>query len=236
MSCLDDVALEKVLLGSLAESPHLSECPSCATRLARMREENARFKQYVFPATVEAVAASVAPSRWRLGLFFAVPLATAAALVLLVQRGGPPDDYVGMKGATTLSLDVYTLDDAGAAKRLAEPAAVEAHASLRFQVRPASPCYLWLVSTDAQGQVSKLFPMTGDSPAFLTEPTTLPGGASLDGQAGPERVIAICTPAPLPFGVVEAAARSDSPDAVRRLTRLNGIDDHASLLLEKERR
>ncbi len=236
MSCLDDVALEKVLLGSLPQVPHLTECARCTDRLARMREENERFRRFVFPATAEAVAASVAPPRWRLGLMVALPLATAAAVAFVVQTRGPADDYVGVKGTPTVALDVFTLDDAGAARRLSEPATVDPGASLRFQVRPMAPCYLWLVSTDAQGQVSRLFPISGDEPARLTEATTLPGGATLDGQTGPERLIAVCTPAPLPYGVVESAARTTSAEAVRRLTRLEGIDSHATVLLEKEPR
>lgn len=235
MSCLDDVTLEKVSVAKEPEASaaaHLAGCSSCAARLARMRQENEAFRRFVFPATVDAVTNSVAPPKWRLGLLVFAPLALAAALVIVVRTTGPADDYVGMKGKGALSLDVFTLDATGAAVRLGETARVDAGAALRFQVRPSSPCYLWLVSTDAAGQVSRLYPSEGEA-VLVSQATTLPGGATLDGVAGPERLFAVCTPGPLPFEVVEQAARASSTDAVRRLTRLDAIEGQASVLLEK---
>lgn len=234
MSCLDDVTLEKVSVAKEPEASvaaHLAGCASCTARLSRMRQENETFRRFVFPATVDAVTNSVAPPKWRLGLLVFAPVALAAVLLFII-RTAPADDYVGMKGKGALTLDVFTLDATGAAVRLGETARVDAGAALRFQVRPASPCYLWLVSTDATGQVSRLYPSEGEA-VLVAEATTLPGGATLDGLAGPERLFAVCTPAPLPFEVVEQAARASSTDAVRRLTRLDAIDGQASVLLEK---
>ena len=129
-------------------------------------------------------------------------------------------------------MDVFTLDATGAAVQLGESASVDAAAALRFQVRPGAPCYLWLVSTDAKGTVSRLYPPHGEA-TLISKATTLPGGATLDGLAGPERLFAVCTTAPLPFEVVEQATRTSSADAVRRLTRIDAIEGQASVLLEK---
>ncbi|MER2567033.1 MAG: DUF4384 domain-containing protein [Myxococcaceae bacterium] len=236
MSCLDDVMLEKVLLAATPEasaSAHLATCAKCTARLDRMRTENEAFRRFVFPATVDAVTTSVAPPKWRVGLLVFAPLAIAAALILVVRSAGPADDYVGRKGRVALGLNVFTLDPTGAAVRLAETARVGANAALRFQVRPVDPCYLWVVSTDASGQVSRLYPAEGDA-VLVSQTTTLPGGATLDGVAGPERVFAVCTIAPLPFEAVAQAARASSGEAVRRLTHLDGIDGQATVLLEKE--
>jgi hypothetical protein len=117
---------------------------------------------------------------------------------------------------------------------------VPASSAVRFKVRPARPCRLWVLSVDATGQVSRIFPSEGEGGVEVVRTTELPGGAVLDGQAGPERFLALCAPGPIPYAQVEGAVRSAvsiGPDAVRTLRTIPGLPAGTvqdSVLLEKK--
>lgn len=259
--CPSDLALEAHLLepATSALAPHLAGCQGCQQRLARMEREGDEFRQYVFPATVGAVEESAAPRRL-LPSWFA-PLtglaAAAAALVLVVNAGrlggpdAPPPGYVGTKGGpaaaaaagdaqvkgTHLMLNVFVQGPAGAAA-VADGEAVPAAAGIRFKVKAAAPgCRLWIASVDGAGQVSRLFPASGEAaPVAAGE---LPGGARLDGLAGPERIYAVCAPDALPWDAFAQAvhAAADGGEAkVRAAGPLGGLPAgaaQATVLLEK---
>ena len=239
--CPSDLELERHLLAYSATelAPHLAGCAHCAARLDEMRREGEEFQREVFPATVDAVVARARPARlvrvprWTL---VAAPLAAAAAVALFLV-GRPPPDYVGAKGGE-LSLAVFVQAPDGA-RAAADGASVPASAAVRFQVRPAHPCQLWVVSVDAAGQVSRLYPASGDAPAHVAQAGALPGGAVLDGRAGPERIFAVCSGTPLTFLDVERAARDAAGGGearVRAGARLAGLPPdaaQATLLLEK---
>jgi len=238
--CPSDLELEAHLLdaGRPALAGHLEACGHCAGRLAEMVRQGEEFRREVFPVTVDAVVERSRRRRWlrRLGAVLApVGVAAAAAVVLLVRA--PPVDYVGTKGATlALAVFVQTADGPRAA-RDGEP--VPAGAAVRFQVRPAQACRLWIVSVDASGQVSRLYPASGEGAGEVDPGRPLPGGAILDGRAGPERIFAVCSTRPVTFDVVDRAAReaaAGGAPAVRAASRLAGLPREvlqASLLLEK---
>jgi len=238
--CPSDLELEGHLLGGGAAAAHLAACPRCAARLAEARRQGEEFRREVFPATVAAVVERSRPRVVRLprrwGLWLA-PLSAAAAAALLFLGGRPAHDYVGAKGgALGLAVYVQTSDGARAAR---DGEVVPAAANVRFHVRPAGACGLWIVSVDASGQVSRLYPAAGDEAGELTSPATLPGGAHLDGRAGPERLYAVCSPRPLPYGEVERSVRAAAAGgeaAVRAARALPGLPSEAAqatLLLEK---
>jgi len=239
--CPSDLELERHLLGEVpAVTAHLAECPLCAARLEEMEREGETFRREVFPATVGEVVARSRPAvihlRRRWGLLIA-PLSAAAAAVIVFLASRPAPDYVGLKGgALALAVYVQTPDGAHAAR---DGEAVDAAANVRFHVRPARACGLWILSVDASGQVSRLYPAEGDAAGELGEATTLPGGARLDGRAGPERVYAVCSPRPLPYAEVERAVRAAAgggAEAVRAARALPGLPSEAAqatLLLEK---
>jgi hypothetical protein len=227
MSCPDQVTLEKVSggLGPLPEPSHLETCPDCRARLARMQAEDEEFRRFVFPRTLDAVLAS--QERWTLRRWWpALAAAALAGLAVVLVPAAPPQDYLGAKGAA-LGLWVYTRDGSGATVQLADGAHVPASASLRFQVKPSRPCHLWLVSVDGAGQVSRLFPAVGEAPLVPAATQALPGGATLDGLGGPERVVALCTPSPLPLAQVEVAVREGAgelrPDWLSGVVRLEKV-------------
>jgi hypothetical protein len=239
--CPSDLELERHLLGDgTAVTAHLGVCASCAARLEEMKREGEVFQREVFPVTVDAVVARSRPNvvrlprRWSL---IVAPLSAAAAAAILFLAVRPPPGYVGLKG-DGLGLAVYVQTAYGAhAARDGE--AVAAAANVRFQVRPARACRLWIVSIDASGEVSRLFPAAGDAAGELGSAATLPGGARLDGRAGPERLYAVCSPRPLPYEEVERAVRAAAAGgeaAVRAARALPGLPSEAAqatVLLEK---
>ncbi len=242
--CPSDLALEKLLLDP-ASTPlphHLDGCARCQARLTEMRRQGEDFQRFVFPATVEAIeeAAARRPG-WDLVRWLApLPaLAAAAAVILLVGPGGPPEDYLGVKGGNSMGLAVF-LQSAGGPHPARDGEVVPASASVRFKVRPARPCRLWLLSVDATGQVSRIFPAEGDGGVEVVRTTELPGGAVLDGQLGPERFLALCAPGPVPYARVEGAVRaavSAGPEAVRTMRTIPGLPAGTvqdSVLLEKK--
>jgi hypothetical protein len=237
--CPSELDLERHLLAAdpVVEA-HLAECPRCAERLAEMRREGETFRRVVFPATVDAVVEHSRPAtararRWVVAL---APLSAAAAAALFLL-GRPPHDYVGTKGGD-LVLTVF-VDAPGGARAATDGASVPAGSAVRFQVRAKGPCRLWVVSVDATGQVSRLFPASGEAQGEVAPEGPLPGGAILDDRPGPERFFAVCSARPLPLADVERAARMAAPGgdaAVRGAKGLPGLPEgvtQATLLLEK---
>jgi hypothetical protein len=251
--CPSDLALEVYLLDRATSklSPHVGSCATCQSRVARMEQQGQEFLQYVFPATVGKIeeAAGEKRSHWRRWLMLApVPLAGLAAALLLVAHPasgpsplGPDESYIGIKGgsATSLGLSVF-LGAAEGARLVNEGEPVPATSALRFKVQPTKACRLWMVSVDAAGQVSRLYPATGDEGAELSQGGALPGGAVLDGRSGPERIFAFCTPKPVKFAQVQRAVRNavgPGANGVRATIVVPGFPDgtsQATMLIEKK--
>jgi hypothetical protein len=143
-----------------------------------------------------------------------------------------------VKGAGELGLTVFTQAESGSPRILADGARVPADAALRFRVRTAAPCKLVLLSIDADGNVSRLDPAGTDGFGLTPGGQDLPGGAQLDGNAGPERVFAACGQELTPQAAIDAARRAASGGAarVRRASLLRGLPEgttQATLLVEK---
>jgi hypothetical protein len=240
--CPSDFALEAHLLthGHAECSGHVEHCEHCQTRLMRMEQEGKEFHTSVFPATIDKVLTARRPIRpfWARPAVWLLPAAGIAAAVLLIARNpSPGSGYVGLKGGA-IELSVFA-KDAGPVKAISDGALVSADAQLRFKFRTERSCRLWIISVDSSGQVSRLFPSEGadgERPAGTAE---LPGGASLDGQAGPERLYAICSPGGLSFNDLVQATRRAIPlgdSSVRAAKAIPGLPSgtlQTTLLLEK---
>lgn len=241
-----ELALERHLLEPASPiGAHLETCARCAERLTEMRRQGEDFLQFVFPATVERIEEA---AEKRTGLFRWIPylapataLAAAAAVFLMVQPAGQSTDtdWDGIKGERGLGLAVF-LNGAGGARVAREGEPVAAKAQMRFRILVArDPCYLWVVSVDGAGQVSRLFPLEGDSGALVATRFEIPGGAVLDGRPGPERVFAICSPTPVRYAAIERLVQSSvaaGESAVRSIRGVPSLPDGsgvASVLLEK---
>lgn len=242
-ACPSDLVLELFLLDPprAGIAPHLDACPGCAKRIARMRLEGEEFHRFVFPATVGAVEEALSTPRldWRRIFAPAGALAAAAvaAVLFFMIPAEPHPDYEGVKGPGMLLSVFANGDDPDCA--VAEGEAVHADAQLWFRVSPATQCWLWIMSVDASGQISRLYPPPGTSPQ-LRSSGDVPGGVKLDGQAGPERVFAVCAPDQgMTWDEVKAAAAeaaSGGADGVRSARNLGGSlagTYQATVLLEK---
>jgi hypothetical protein len=252
--CPSDLALEGYLFERTSSkyAPHVTACAPCRARVARMEEEGQQFLQYVYPATVGKVeeAAGGPRTSWKSWmLVLPIPAAAAmAALLVVVLSGGAPDplvheiDQTQIKGggSGSLGLTVF-LGAADGAQPIPEGGAIPTHSAIRFKVTPTKACWLWVVSVDAAGQVSRLYPTAGDAGAEIAQGGLLPGGAVLDGTSGPERVFAFCAPKPLAYATVERAvlgAVAQGEEAVRSAAVVPGLRDgtaQGSVLIEKKR-
>lgn len=236
-----DLALEGYLLepGRSPLAAHLETCEACRGRLARMRDEGEDFRRFVFPATVEAVERAAARRRVPRWPFVLAPTFAAAAVaaVLLLRPSGPDSDYVGVKGRD-MTFSVF-VNAAEGARAVPDGAMVPASAEVRFRVRPKDECWLWIMSVDESGVVSRLYPPKG-VPPDRRAPGPVPGGAVLDGLAGPERIYAVCAPdEKMGWGEVKSAAEKVALGGAERVRAARGLGGslseapQASLLLEK---
>jgi anti-sigma factor RsiW len=214
---------------------HLSSCERCRARVAQMEKEGDDFRRFILPATLDPVVEKYARRRkpW-VALAALVPAAAVAALVVVIGvRHRPGEDYVGTKGGLVLAAFV---NRGGEVEALSDGARVPASAALRFRVSPARRCSLWLVSVDESGEISRIYPASGETGATVAQAGALPGGAVLDGKPGLERFYAACTPDPLPFATLEPAVKAASAAGVRRgdpLPNLPRGSAQATVLVEK---
>jgi hypothetical protein len=251
--CPSDLALEGYLLDreTSALASHVAGCAGCQARVSRMEQEGQNFLRYVYPATVSEVEQAAARQRrsaWRRWLLV-LPVPVAAALVAVLLTGlprsrapaGPAEGYLGVKGGGGgLGLSVF-LGAAEGARLVTDGEEVPASSALRFKIQPTRACHLWVVSVDTTGLVSRLYPSAGEGGAEIAHGGALPGGAVLDGRGGPERIFAICTPAPTLYSQLESAVRravGRGEEAVRNRRDVPGFPDgtiQASVLIHKAR-
>ncbi len=238
-----DYQLEAYLLKG-ERSPvaaHVADCAACAARVDSMRHEGTAFDERILPRLRPALAGQrPAPRTRRLRWLLAIPAFAGVGLAVLLHNADGPvagvDPFTHTKGEGC-GLVVY-VNHAGTGVPATEGEAIPAAASLRFRFLGASPMWLSLMSVDQFGEVSRLFPGDAES-ARVSGGTLLPGGAVLDGKAGPERLFLFCGRERLREDELQqAVVRSiaSNADAVRRVTtieRLREEVDQGSILLEK---
>jgi hypothetical protein len=216
-----------------------------------MEEQGRRFLTAVNPATLDAVLKAHCRPSWRQRLARSWPIWTWAAVplacALIVARWshGAGSEQEQLKGRP-IELLAYSFSagekstpaeqhDPGAIRQLRDGEPVAKDAALRFQVRVAAPCHLWLFSVDESGVVSRLYPASGDRGADASGTASLPGGVVLDGNDGPERFFAVCSSGQLDFAQLVDAGRNAARQGLRNtkvLVRLPAVWQ-TSLLLEK---
>jgi hypothetical protein len=241
VDCLNDELLERYLLEPTETvRAHVTGCASCQGRVAEAEAVGRQFRAFVFPKTVDALLETAAPKRPWLS-WWPAPLAALAAAMLAVVfiPQAPPDGYVGLKGeGAGVKLAVFTVGPDQAPMQLNDGAHLKPNAPLRFRLAPGGDCALWLVSVDARGEVSRIFPSAGAAPHF-SQPLAVPGGAVLDGTPGPERIFAVCDGDTLTFDAIARSVKQlgTGAGAVRAGHKLDGLPPgtrQATLLLEKD--
>jgi hypothetical protein len=212
---------------------HAGSCLRCARELQRLTALAQGLGEDVAGGSAARVAERVmerldgqpgraAPRRSR--AWWALPVAAAAAAVLLVWAGTPrPDDYAsrGGSGGDALrrwtGVQIYRLADPP--MRLAEGAHVTGETAYVVSYRNAQvgrPAFLLLFALDAQGAVHWLFPAyqkVGEEPSSVVltpsvERRVLGEAVVLENAApGPMRFFGIVTRRPLRVSEIESLPR-----------------------------
>jgi hypothetical protein len=236
--CPSELRLEEYLLDpdSSGLASHVDSCETCRGRVARMNAEGEQFRQYVFPATVDAVVAASAPRRpsW-LGLLLPVA-ATAAAALLFVVKPVAPEAVLAAKGEV-LKMKVLAAIPGGV-QAVPNGALVPLKVPLQIHVESTVACRLKVVAADCEGHVTILHPAAGEESTVVTKSGPAVIQAVLQGDEGPERVYAICSREPLPLLALATNLKDQSTgddDRVRRAARISGLPPgtlQATLLVE----
>lgn len=236
--CPSDLRLEEYLLDpdSSGLASHVDSCETCRGRIARMNAEGEEFRQYVFPATVDAVVAASSPRRpgW-LGILIPVA-ATCAAALLFVVKPMAPEAVLAAKGEV-LRMQVLAATPDGV-QPVVNGALVPPKTPLQIQVESTVACRLKVMAADCEGRVTVLHPAAGEESTLVTRSGPAVIQAVLQGDEGPERVYAVCSKEPLPVLALAVNLKDQSTgddDRVRRAARISGLPHgtlQATLLVE----
>lgn len=218
----------------------LAEDPSAKARLDALRagHRTAQARLNVPADTARILERLEAPKRrsWLPALFVAAAAAAGAVVVIGTQEGPATTRTKGLAPA----LQMYVNDMSGP-RLVSDGVRLEEGDAIQFRYRADGRPYLFVVSVDAAGAVSPLYP---DAPtqSIRVDPegtNVLEGSVILDDAVGPERVHAVFSRTPLRFDELKTAidrARAGGTD-VTSLPRI-GIerDDvlEASVLIIKE--
>jgi len=226
-----------------AARTHLGACARCRADLEETRAAAERFRVHVFPRTAGRLTRARSIAGWKLALGAA--LAAAVAIVLFVRMrprdpdAAPRDEgpVLAVKGGP--SLRAFALRDQRVFA-VREGMRLVAGDRLRFVVEPAGLPYLLVASVDGDGKVSVYYPERGDQSGRLPSEmrNELPDSIRLDAAAGPERVFALFSRAPLPVEPVRRAlqavgARGGAAIRFERTLSV-GADAQVTVMFEKE--
>jgi hypothetical protein len=220
MLALDALAINAVSSVARAEAEaHLASCAACRAQAAAAQHMRAELPPYLRVRTLEAVRRKRTGLGTGLGrIFLLAPLALAVLVVVLRLRGGAPaGDDLAVKGGPVLQ--VYALRDRQVFE-VTDGTMLAAGDEIRFAVTPAGATHVLIASIDGSGHVTIYVPYDGAHSAEV-EPegrSELPGSIVLDDAAGPERVVAVFSMAPIAAADVEAELRkriAGGPDQLR---------------------
>jgi hypothetical protein len=241
--------LDALALGALAPErraqaeAHLGACTRCQDDRDQARAAGERFLHQVFPRTLARVTQRRRrTARWlALGLALATTAAAVALLLVVSGRGTDPLDQggpvVAAKGGP--SFHVFAQRD-GRVFAVADGARLRPGDELRFAVEPSGLAYLLVASVDGDGKVSVYYPFEGEESGRLAPGprSELPDSIRLDQAAGPERLFALFSRAPLEAEPVRRALRGlggQGPAAIRsRRALAAGAAVQLTLVFEKE--
>lgn len=186
---LDALALDTLPPDEAARyRAHLASCDACRADRDHAAELASHFTRNVLPRTRPR-----ARQRWR--LLIAPAFVLAAALGLLIVRGGEPEPEITIKGGATWRV-VASRGDAQFAVHDGSVLAAGDH--VRFVIIPDGARYLLVASIDGSGAVSMYYPYDGArSGAIAGAQVELPDSIVLDAAPGPERLFALLSDEPI---------------------------------------
>jgi hypothetical protein len=215
---------------------HAASCERCGTVLREAEEAQRRFEAEVpferFAAGVERAAEKAGKQRGSApdsSRRWVGPLVAMAATVLVVVAVRPllaeaPVPGVRTKGGATAELRV----GGGESQRVARTDAPEALAPgerVRLGYTPDTRKYVLALSVDAVGEVTPLYPESGQSlPVEVGAGTHwLPGSLEFTGT-GAERVVLVLTDSPVTVEDASAAARKAFEAGGRDVAKMPALD------------
>lgn len=219
---------------------HVDTCEACGATLRSFAREQAAFEAEVpferFEAGVERAREQQTQARsepaprapWVRPL-----MAVAASAVVLVlarpmlERGGVSDPVAGnrLKGGASAELRI---GGGGEPQRVASvdaPEGLRPGERVRLGYSAEAFRYVAALSVDAQGEVTPLYPESGDSLSVETGAGQhwLPESVEFTG-AGAERVVLVLTDTPVSMDALSDAARNAFAAAGRDVTRMAPLD------------
>lgn len=229
---------------------HVKNCGICAQAYAEREQAEKLFMQHAYGRGLARVQA-LQQVRRRRPFHYLWALAAPALLVMLfvaIRQGRPvstsvgrakQEALVGVKGASGFRVIARRGD-------LIFPVEEGQHMlpgdALRFVVEPSPYDYLMIASIDGEGRASIYFPFDGQGSAYVPSKVVLEapeGSVVLDQAAGPERIFAIWSAAPIERGPVLSALTAvgmQGHEAIRETVKLNLPSTHQhSIYLEKAR-
>jgi hypothetical protein len=206
--CPSDLMLDRLRLGELqgaAEGEratrHVAECTQCQGRLAALAV-------VVAPAIDFGPLPVTAPRRasrsWRRRGLWLTPLLAAAAVAALIPWGKASVRSKG--GGWQLGVVAQRAD--GRVSRVSPGEALLPGDRLRFEVAAPADAFVAVISLDGRGAVTPFVPATGNTTAIGRGTQLLDGAVRLDDALGPERIMLLGCPDPMPVADLVAAGRA----------------------------
>lgn len=215
---------------------HVAECERCGAVLRQAEETQRQFEAEMpferFEAGVERAAERArkrqlfgSPSRAR----WVGPLVAVAATVLVVVAVRPllatdPGSGVRIKGGAVAELRIGGADGAQRVGNPESPEPLAPGERVRLGYTPDTRGYVLALSVDATGEVTPLYPETGES--LPVEAGTgmhwLPDSLEFTG-AGAERVVVVLSDAPIKVEEARAAARQAFEEGGRDVTKMPAL-------------
>ena len=206
------------LTASTSAKSHLEACTVCNTRWQEVNEDKQRFEQFVFARTLPKVEAAVEESgamrrpldlRWLMPAFGLLTAGIAAFVVYAAVSGTSSESYLGVKGAQPV-LEVFARRSEGHAFAVKRGQALKPKDRIRFVVNPAGTKYVMIASHDAKGAFTVYHPFGATESARVEgdegpKKVELSSTVELDEVAGPEKLVAVFSEAPVMASEVEAA-------------------------------
>ncbi|RKG58325.1 DUF4384 domain-containing protein [Corallococcus sp. AB011P] len=221
---------------------HAKACEACGAALRSFADAQAAFEAEVpfesFEAGVERARARQASKEQATRSQWVRPLmAVAASVVVLVlarpllETGGrtdpiqPPVTGNRIKGGAGAELRIGGGAEPQRVASTEAPEALQPGERVRLGYTADAYRYVAALSVDAQGEVTPLYPESGDS--LSVEPSAgqrwLPESVEFTG-AGAERVVLVLTDAPVSMDALSDAARKAFVAAGRDVTRMAPLD------------
>jgi hypothetical protein len=206
--CLSDFALDRLRTGELTRpedaqstSAHLQTCGRCQGRLQEMDTVVAPgfdFHDLGVPALPRR------SRRWLLRGLWLAPI--AAALVVAAVAPRQQTDVRSKGGAWQLG--VFAQYPSGRVEPVSPGAALAPGDRLRFEVSAPEDGFVSIISLDARHAVTPFAPASGDMAAVRKGRQLLDGAVRLDDALGPERLLLVACPRPVPLNQVLSAGRA----------------------------